>query len=97
MTVHVRNRLDFARSSETIAGNLGCGIVMDPALIEDITEGDGNYLVISRVPAGHSAVHYAGFGWDRSGDFPRLSDWETYVRQFAARLASPLEISISPR
>jgi pectinesterase len=77
------------------AGNLGCGIILDPNLLVDFTEAAGNYLALARVPAGLPAVYYAGSGWDKSGDFSNVSEWEAYVRQFAARLRSPLKISIS--
>ncbi len=77
------------------AGNLGCGIILDPSLLVDVTEADGNYLAAARVPAGMPASYYAGFGWDRSGDFSGAGEWEAYLRQFAARLRSPLKILIS--
>jgi hypothetical protein len=79
------------------SGNLGCGIILDPGSLADITEGDGNYLMIAKAPAGQAAAYYAGFGWDRSGDFANLGDWETYLQQFARRVRSPLNISISPQ
>jgi hypothetical protein len=77
------------------AGNLGCAIVMDPAPIVDITQADGNYLMIAKAPASGPASYYAGFGWDRSGDFAGLPEWEAYVRKFAKRIATPLMITIS--
>jgi hypothetical protein len=75
-------------------GNLGCGIIVDPAQIEQVTQAEGNYLIIARAPAG-KAVYYAGFGWDRSGDFLNVNDWEKYLDQYTQRLRSPLKISIS--
>jgi hypothetical protein len=77
-------------------GNLGCAIILDPTLIVDFTEADGNYLVLAKVPAGLPISYYAGFGWDRSLDFSNAGDWEAYLRQFATRLRSPLQISIAP-
>jgi len=79
------------------SGNLGCGIIVDPGLLVDVTEADGNYLVVAKAPAGQPAAYYAGFGWDRSGDFTNMSEWETYLQQFAKRVRSPLKISISPQ
>ncbi len=79
------------------AGQLGCAIVMDPALITDVTEADGNYVMAARVPAGAPAVYYAGFGWDRSGDFAGVDDWTRYVSQFAERLRSPVTVTLSAR
>ena len=77
-------------------GNLGCGIIIDPAAIVDVTEGGGNYLVVAKTPADQPAVYYAGFGWDRSGDFAGVTEWDAYVQQFTRRVFSPLKISLSP-
>jgi hypothetical protein len=77
------------------AGNLGCGIILDPAALVDFTEADGNYLAIAKAPAGQPASYYAGFGWDKSGDFAGVKEWEDYVRQFAGRLRSPLMIHLA--
>ncbi len=79
------------------SGNLGCAIIVDPGALVEFTEADGNCLVIAKVPAGQPAGYYAGFGWDRSGDFANMNDWDAYLRQFARRVHSPLKISISPQ
>jgi hypothetical protein len=79
------------------SGNLGCGIIVDPNAMVDTAEADGNYLVIAKAAAGQPADYYAGFGWDRSGDFKSMGDWDAYLQQFAKRLRSPLKITISPQ
>ena len=88
----------WLRTWETMKGNgqLGCAIIMNPAVITDVTDADGNYLVAARVPAEGPAVYYAGFGWDRSGDFAGVDDWERYVDQFAQRLRAPVTVSLAP-
>ncbi len=73
-------------------GHLGCGVVLDPAQIVEFTEGDGNYLVVAKVPANSPALYHAGFGWDKSGDFAGVEDWDRYLEQFARRLSSTLEV-----
>jgi hypothetical protein len=78
------------------AGHLGCGIVLNPAMIADFAEADGNYLVLAKVPDGLPISYYAGSGWDRGGDFANAGDWESCLRQYATRLRSPLKISIAP-
>lgn len=75
-------------------GNLGCGIVLDPAALADVVEADGNVLVVARSPAGAPATYHAGFAWDRSGDFAGLADWDRYLDAFARRLRSPLRIEV---
>jgi hypothetical protein len=77
------------------SGNLGCGIIADPAAISEFGEAEGNYLVIANVAAGKPATYHAGFGWDRSGDFAGVSEWESHVAQFAQRVRSPLRVTVS--
>ena len=77
------------------SGNLGCGIILDPGALVDFTEADGNCLVVAKAQAGQPVSYYAGFGWDRSGDFANMADWDAYLQQFARRLRSPLKITLS--
>jgi hypothetical protein len=42
-------------------------------------------------------VYHAGFGWDQSGDFAGVADWDRYVDDFARRLASPLRVEVQAR
>jgi pectinesterase len=78
-------------------GNLGCAVVMAPAQLLESVEADGNYLAVGRTPTGQPAVYYAGFGWDRSGDFAGVAEWDRYVDDFARRLASPLRVEVQAR
>jgi hypothetical protein len=95
-TVVSNREKGWLRTWEALKGNgqLGCAIIMDPAVIAGVTEGDGNYLVAARIPAGGPAVYYAGFGWDKSGDFAGVDDWERYIDQFAQRLHAPVTVSL---
>jgi len=74
------------------AGNLGCGVVAEPGSIDRVTEADGNVLVISK--DGAPARYWAGFGWDRSGDFASREDWDLYLEQAARRLRSPVTVEV---
>jgi unsaturated rhamnogalacturonyl hydrolase len=53
-----------------------------------------NLLAISSAEPGKPFLYYLGAGWSKSDDFPRETDWENYVRQFVARLAAPLEVTL---
>jgi unsaturated rhamnogalacturonyl hydrolase len=53
-----------------------------------------NLLAIARAVASKPFLYYLGAGWSKSGDFPEETDWENYVRQFAARLRAPLKVTI---
>jgi len=91
-----RKEAAWLRTWEALKGNghLGCGIVIDPEHLADITEGEGNCLVVAKATIGQAAVYYAGFGWDKSADFSSVADWEAYLDQYAKRLRSPVKVSI---
>ncbi len=95
-TVVTNKERGWLRTWEAVknAGNLGCALIVDPKLLVEYTEGDGNYLAVVKDPAGAPATYYAGFGWDQSGDFAGVQDWERYVDQFAQRLQSPLKVTL---
>ncbi len=77
------------------SGYLGCGIIADPRAVVEVTVADGNYLVVARAAPGRPASYYAGFGWDRSGDFAGVNEWQAYLQQFAKRVRSPLKVALS--
>jgi hypothetical protein len=87
------------RTWEAIKGSgfLGCGVVMDPAAVRGTPEADGNLLVTTEIAPGKPVVYYAGFGWDRSGDFADMAAWDRYLDQFSRRLRSPIEVTITAR
>jgi hypothetical protein len=35
------------------------------------------------------------FGWTMSGGFKHKEDWLAYLRQYAARLNAPLQVSVA--
>jgi unsaturated rhamnogalacturonyl hydrolase len=76
-------------------GNLGCGIVVPPAAIADYKQTASDYLLITKAQAGAPITYYAGFGWDKSGDFADLAAWTKYVEGFSREVAAPLVISLS--
>jgi hypothetical protein len=78
-------------------GSFGCGVVVDPDAIVEVTEADGNYVVVARVPEGAPAVYHAGFGWDQSGDFATVADWDRHLDERSRRVRSPLRIEVQPR
>jgi len=74
-------------------GHFGCAIVVDPATIVDVTDADGNHVVVARAPA----VYYVGTAWDRSGDFKGVADWDRHVTEWAKRVKSPLRVDVEGR
>lgn len=79
------------------AGHYGCGIVLDPQAIVDVTEADGNQLVVARAPGDGPAIYYAGFGWDRSGDFAGVEQWDRALDEWAQRWRAPLRVEVRAR
>ena len=75
-------------------GWLGCGVMVDPAALVDVSEQGGSQLVVMRTPRGRPASWWAGSGWDGSGDFKDAAAWDRYLDAFAARLRSPLEVEV---
>jgi hypothetical protein len=75
--------------------NLGCAIVVDPKQLDKTTEDKQNDLVIAHVPKDGHTSYWAGFGWDRSGQFADYDAWKTYVDQFAQGLMSPIEVTVT--
>ena len=78
--------------------NLGTGVVVAPSYITDYqdhrsAEKDHNQLYVVTKPRQNTVVFYAGFGWQKSGQFASPADWDAYLASFAQRLASPLIVS----
>jgi hypothetical protein len=39
--------------------------------------------------------YYAGFYWDRSGQFADYAAWEKYVDEFAQGVAAPIQVTVT--
>jgi hypothetical protein len=70
-------------------GSLGCAVVVEPGRVAATVELDGNVLLSFRPGPYHS-----GTGWDRSGDFKTLADFDAAVDLFAKRVASPIKVDV---
>jgi hypothetical protein len=78
-------------------GQLGCGVIVDPAQVVEGTKGGGNYLVVAKVAADGAAGWYAGAGWSKSGDFKSVEDWDAYLEQSSRRLRAPVQTTLRAR
>ncbi|WP_187261631.1 DUF4861 domain-containing protein [Pontibacter beigongshangensis] len=83
---------------EPIDGSwLGTGLVVAPQRVQSFKDHraearDQSHLLVVASPKDNLLVYYAGFGWDKSGQFESVEEWDLYLADFAKRLASPLEI-----
>jgi hypothetical protein len=77
---------------------LATGVVVSPSYLLDYkenrsTEKDHGQLYMVTRPRQNTVVFYAGFGWQKSGQFASAAAWDAYLAEFARRLASPLAVS----
>jgi hypothetical protein len=77
--------------------SFGCGVIVEPGSVVDIVEADGNVLIVTGLAAGSDVTYYAGSGWDRSGDFRTVEDWDRHLDQAVLRLRSPLAVSVAAK
>ncbi|HET9502509.1 MAG TPA: DUF4861 domain-containing protein [Hymenobacter sp.] len=78
--------------------NLGTAVVVAPSYLTDYQDHrsakkDDNQLYMVTKPRQNTVVFYAGFGWQKSGQFATAAAWDAYLGEFAQRLASPLAVS----
>jgi hypothetical protein len=76
------------------ASGLGTGLVLSPGSLVGFAEDDMNHLALVRVESGRPVRYLTGAGWVRSGDFSGEADWRAYLAGFAARLSSPVTVSV---
>ncbi len=79
---------------EKNAGNQGLAVIVDPRCLENRAEDQRNLLVLAKVASDNAASYWAGFCWDKAGQFAGHEAWKAYVDQFAQGLAAPIEVSV---
>ena len=77
---------------------LGTGVVVVPSYLlayqdHRSAQKDHSQLYMVTKPAQGTVVFYAGFGWQKSGQFATAAAWDAYLAGFAQRLAAPLAVS----
>ena len=79
------------------AGMQGIAVVVDPKSLEKETEDKLNHLVLAKCGADNSVSYWAGFAWDKAGQFTDEAAWKKYVGEFAQGLQSPVEVNVSEK
>jgi len=75
-------------------GHLGLALVVDPAVLSDVVEADGNVLAVGKPSSAKPALHWAGSAWDLSGEVKSVEEWDRTIADFVGRLRSPLKVEV---
>ena len=54
-----------------------------------------NPLVLTPAGASHTATWWAGYCWDKAGQFTSAEAWNKYVADYARGLAAPIKVTIA--
>ena len=76
-------------------GDQGLAVIVDPKMFDKQGEDRLNLLMLAKVDARNTASYWAGFCWDRGGQFADFDAWKAYVDLFAQGLQSPIEIAVA--
>lgn len=98
-TVDVDKRRGVMRTWEPLKeqnGYLGCGVVFPPGGAADHKSTALDHLLVRRSGADGTFGYYAGFGWDKSGDFADAAAWAKTVDGLARELATPVRVTLAP-
>jgi len=76
-------------------GSLGEAVIV-PAGLQGFAEDAVNQLVLAKAVSGQPLRYYVGAGWSKSGDFSSEETWKAYVAAAAARVRSPVRVTLAP-
>lgn len=77
-------------------GELGTAVVISRDAFTGFAEDDRNLLALAKVIPGKLLKYLAGAGWSKAGEFTTPEAWDAYVTSAAARLRSPVTVTITP-
>lgn len=80
---------------EKNAGNQGVAIILDPKLFAKEAEDKLNLLVVTKPLKNDSLSFWAGFCWDKAGQFTTPDAWKKYVDEVAQSKASPILVTVA--
>lgn len=76
-------------------GSLGEAVIVPTAALQGFAEDAVNQLALAKVTSGQPLRYYAGAGWSQAGEFTTQQAWNDYVSGMAARVANPVQVSLS--
>ena len=75
-------------------GALGTAVIV-PAGFQGFAEDERNQLLLAKAVSGQPLRYFAGAGWSKAGEFTTQESWNAHVAAFAARLKSPLHVTLT--
>jgi hypothetical protein len=78
-------------------GMEGVALIVDPKALSKPVDLKPDNLLLVNVGPDNVISYWAGFGWDKSGQFADSAAWTTYVSQFAQGLQSPIQVNVSAK
>lgn len=77
------------------AGKGGCSAAFPATGLEAMNQDGGHLWATLKAQDGVPVSYWAGFGWDKSGDFADMAAWDAYLAAFARRVRNPVEVTVS--
>jgi Domain of unknown function (DUF4861) len=87
--------LSISEKMEKNQGMQGVALVVDPKKFVKQAESKTDNLLLLKTAPDNSVSYYAGFYWDRSGQFADYAAWEKYVDEFAQGVAAPIQVTVT--
>jgi hypothetical protein len=82
--------------AQSTNGSLGTAVVIADGAFAGFAADDKNQLVLAKAVSGKPLRYLVGAGWSKAGEFTTQDSWHAYVAACAARLKSPLKITLTP-
>jgi hypothetical protein len=89
-----RGILTLWEKVEKNQGMQGIALVVDPKALDQPAEDNLNHLMLVKAGADNTVSYWAGFFWDKSGQFADYAAFKTYVDQFSQGLISPITVKV---
>ena len=77
------------------AGHLGCAIVLPPGRGAEAAETEGEFLIVTPVPASGHLVYLAGTAWDSAGQVTSAEGWATEAVKQSSQLGAAAEVALA--
>ncbi|GAB3453555.1 DUF4861 domain-containing protein [Massilia terrae] len=78
-------------------GDFGVAVIVPSSAKAQYADDKHNEMMLAKATAGQPLSYYVGAAWTRVGDISSREQWQRYVDDESARVASPLKISLSSK